>query len=366
MLCMSIAKRLTFIVCFLLAIVSVFSGCADQVLNTDAPELLTSSQSRYTTVVVEKGEFAVDVSGNANVFYPVQQDLVCNEKNMTYREILVQRGEEVKKGQTLITMDLTYSNADYQEWKLQLQRAQEDLASGKAQKESAIAEAKLALEGLESYEKTLAELAVQKLELELEEYIFGEEQKIAQLQEKITDLQSAMANNVIKAPFDGIVEYVVDANKGDSVTTGRALVRLHSADAVLFRAGEVADKLYYNMAVTVNIGRGNSQQSFVGVVVGAPNVLPTSLNSNYAFIKLANSVTLEQFTNSVRYSGNSVLLRDVLILDANAVHNEDGKNYVNILTDETVEKRFVVVENNGSGMVWVMDGLKEGQKIIVD
>ena len=163
---MSTVKRLTCIVCFLLSVVALFSGCSKQIFSGEAPELLTSSQSRYTTVMVEKGEFSVSVSGNANVFYPVQQDLVCNEKNMTYREILVERGDEVKKGQTLITMDLTYSNADYQEWKLQLQRTQEDLDAGKAQKEALIAEAKLALNGLEGYEKTLAELSVQKQELD--------------------------------------------------------------------------------------------------------------------------------------------------------------------------------------------------------
>ena len=350
----------------LFAILLTFAACSAEQTARPAPELLTNAQSLYTTVEVEFGEFSAPVSGTASLIYPVQKDLMWNGKNASIQQILVKRGEVVTKGQTLIRMQISYSSADLAQWKLQLQRAEEDLSGEIEKREAAITEARDRLAGLEGYEKALAELSVKKLELALEEHRLEAQIKIVQLRDKINAQVNTINDDILTAPFDGIVDYVANMSEGDPVNTGTILLRMHSPGTVLFRAEGISEKLFYNMPVTVDVGRGNNQRSFAGVVVSAPNILPSSINSDTAYIQLANDISVEEISGSVSYHCSGMELRNVLVLDAKAVHREDGKTYVNILSDGRVEKRFVVIQSNGSDYVWVLDGLQEGQKIILD
>ena len=58
-------------------------------------------------------------------------------------------------------------------------------------------------------------------------------------------------------------------------------------------------------------------------------------------------------------------VRDILVLERKAVEREDGKEFVYVLDGDTVQKRFIKTAE-GTVDVWVLDGLTEGQTLIVD
>ena len=70
--------------------------------------------------------------------------------------------------------------------------------------------------------------------------------------------------------------------------------------------------------------------------------------------------------SKMEFSAKYQELNDVLLVNKEAVRKEDGKTYVYILENGTVHKRFVTVGLSGKTHAWILDGLKEGQSVVLD
>ena len=58
--------------------------------------------------------------------------------------------------------------------------------------------------------------------------------------------------------------------------------------------------------------------------------------------------------------------REEYLLDQRAVQKEDGKYCVRILDGDTVQKRYVAAVKVNTEKMWILDGLSEGQLLIVN
>jgi hypothetical protein len=72
------------------------------------------------------------------------------------------------------------------------------------------------------------------------------------------------------------------------------------------------------------------------------------------------------FRTKMEFTAKYQELKDVLLVSKEAVRKEDGKTYVYILEDGVVHKRFVTVGLSGKTHAWILDGLREGQAVILD
>lgn len=59
-------------------------------------------------------------------------------------------------------------------------------------------------------------------------------------------------------------------------------------------------------------------------------------------------------------------LENALLLPRRALQSSEGKYYVSILDGESVHKRFVQLGLSTTDKVWVLDGLSDGQTVIVE
>jgi hypothetical protein len=87
---------------------------------------------------------------------------------------------------------------------------------------------------------------------------------------------------------------------------------------------------------------------------------------NVAVIQAAEGVTAEDLAVSVNFSVNAEEVTDAILVDRKLLTQESGKFAVNILEDDMVKKRYVTVASNNLQTYWILDGLTEGQTLVVN
>ena len=66
------------------------------------------------------------------------------------------------------------------------------------------------------------------------------------------------------------------------------------------------------------------------------------------------------------YHADIDVLQDVIVIERSAVSKEDGKDYVYVLENGAIQKRFVITGPNSGGKIVVVAGLEEGQILVMD
>ncbi len=351
-----------------LAAAMTLGACGDsgQVETLPDENLLAPQQANYDTVQAEEGEYIKTAGGSLHIYYPVIAELSWEEGNARFREMLVKKGQEVKKGDSLAAFDIEVSKAEQEELSLTLSRTIENMEIGKEERQTSIQEANKEMEGLKGHELRIEQLRVEKVQAEYEQFVYQSEQEIARLRERLEELEAEIANDTLLAPFDGVIDNVANCNPGDLMSKDLILVSMHATDRFYLVADDPGGKLRYNAPISVEAGRRNDRVAYEGRVVAAPSILPSSVPRGEALIELSGDIPVENLVGSLQYQFNTEELQDVLLVDWRAVDSEQGKNYVYVLEDDMVQKRYIVPGLNNREKVWILDGLQEGQTVIAD
>lgn len=355
--------------CMALLAALLLGGCAQK---EQAPEqeflstpLTPPAQAKYKTTTVTVGGYSTTGSSTASVIYPVEQALYWEGGSARYRETLVKKGQTVTAGEVLMVFDIESSESKMASLQLQLKRTKEDFKAGKEKRAAAIAAAKKQAQSLDSYDLQIALFNIEKLQAQYEEYVYETQQKIAATEAEIAAIEEEIANNTLVAPFDGVIDSVINTPAGDAVPTNKALVTMHSTEYFLLQVKN-GSALRYNLPVTIEYGKGNNKKYFDGKVVSAPNVLPASQKQSYALIQLTESTGSTTLKGSVKYTVINEVMEQILVADKSAIHNEDGEFFVYVLDGDTIHKRYVVIHRAKADVVWIQDGLSEGDLLIID
>jgi len=68
----------------------------------------------------------------------------------------------------------------------------------------------------------------------------------------------------------------------------------------------------------------------------------------------------------VKYTVINEVMDNILIADKSAIHSEDGESFVYVLDGDTIHKRYVIAHRTKADVVWIQDGLSEGDLLIID
>ena len=353
---------------FLLILCMMFASCGgdktDDTLMSE--DLIVPEEANYETVQVTKGEYSKSAQGSASLAFPIWAELSWKGGEARLEEVLVKNGQSVKKGDVLAVFEVEVSTAEKAELELQLQRKKEAFVEGKTERLAAIKEAKANISTLSSYQLKIAQLDLEKMEVSYDLYVYQTEREIASLQERLDTMKEEMRDNTMVAPFDGIVKSVASYHVGDKVNAGEVIVSMYSEEVFGLRVSDAGNKLRYGMEVTIETGRKNEKKYYTGVVVAAPNIMTSTMSQSDAYIRINENVSPGDFQNSIVFYANTEYLEDVLVVDRKATGREDGNLYVNILEDGAVKKRYVAQGLTNTEVTWIVDGLSEGQTLIVE
>lgn len=355
----------------LMACLCLLTACQKEEVSLDEPildeELLTPEQVNYDITLVEKGNYVKNSQGSAALEFPIWADLSCETSDTRLKEIFVKKGDSVKKGDILVTFERKADTIALEELELQLKRKKESLEADKADRMEEITIAEEALEEIYTHQELrIAVLNIEKKRISYEKMVYQTEKSIKDLEERIEELKEDLENNKLIAPFDGVIEKVVSFHAGSLLEKGETILSMYSPEIMLFKVKSANGKLRYNMDVTVTAGRKNQIKSYAGKVVTASNILPYTISKDYALIKLNVDAPESDFNSNIKFSGTFQEIRNVLLVDRNAIEKEDNKSFVYILENDIISKRYISEGYDNREQVWVLDGLYEGQSLILN
>ena len=358
---MSRSRRL---IALLLALALTGSAAASS--EVIAPERIEADEVKYNTAEVRYGEFVKSVTLGASEYYPLVTAVNYKGDPAVYAETLVKRGDEVKTGDPLLRVTILYDEVQMAELNLALQRAEEAYEEGVKSREEAIdvLERTLAAEK-DEYQRRLAALQLKKLELQLEQYVYQQEYALEDRRRQIEELNERHEAVIVTAPADGAVIDLTYFREGDRLYQGTAICQIASQDVMLLAVRD--GRLRYGMDVGIETGPNKDRTSLTGRVVAASDCLE-GVVSDYALVEYdppEDGAAINWRASKV--SADTVRLENVLMVNRKAVSLNGGNYIVTKLTEDGVtQKRYIRQGLITTTEAWALQGLEEGDVVIID
>ena len=309
-----------------------------------APDAIVPETANYRTAEIVRGDYTETAQSGASEVYPLTYRARYEGAEARFVRFLVKKGDEVKEGDVLAEVSL---NA-----------RQDSLSAAQAALNAAADE----------FSREEARLKLERLRLETEKYRYEQERSIRMQEEAIEEAREDFENTQITAPADGIVSDLPTFKEGEPIYSGWTMAYLYSTDRLLLRVKNEAGKFRYNMPVTIETGVAKSRTTVTGRVVATDLLLLSSdRKENVAYIALdAQYDHRELVIRNSQISGETVRVQEVLLIPRAALTLEAGNYFVSKLSDDRVEKRFVNSRLSSTPTQWLLQGLEEGDLVILD
>lgn len=308
-----------------------------------APPLADPPVLTYTTAEVERGKIIRSVKGVGNLVPKNTHDLFYTKDGGRLKEIYVNKGDEVKKGQILAELDTGNLAFDIEQLKLDVKKAEIRLQQIRDQ---------------ENPDKYAIEIA--KLDLQ-------------GLRNRLNLLNKQLAEARIVSPIDGLVTFVADIDQGSHVPAYQSIIQVAETNELqlLYRAISATDihDVTLGMEAIIDI----NGEKVIGTVVQIPRSVPADVASKDPdFYGKAIFIDIEELPEDVKVGDTlnfeiiTAQNEDTLIIPRNALRSIIGRNYVQILVDDNTKREVdVQVGIISSTEVEILDGLEEGDKVII-
>lgn len=363
----------------------------------------TSTQTPVQTATVKKGNLTVELTATGNLAMPDSVNLSFGASGKV-KEVLVEMGEEVKKGQVLARLDTSTLEQNLIQAQINVKQAQYSLEKAKEPTTTA------------SGDRILS--APDPLDIEIKEL----QLELAKM--RLKEAQRQLDEATIVAPFDGVVA-AVNISEGDKVSEGTTAIRLLNpskleVDVVVSEMDVFQIKPGARASVQVDAVSGVTfparvkrispaatiQQNVVnykvrlelitGETVATQQRSPSQITLEMLPEQVRKAVeegriTLEQIRQWVaqRYpqqaakptislaefqpkEGLTVTAtifvnerRDVLLVPNGAIVKEGGKSYVQVVNGEVTEKREVTTGLSNWQYTEITEGVSEGEQVLI-
>jgi HlyD family secretion protein len=356
---------------------------------------LTSAD--FTTARVETGIIENTINATGEVL-PEFEEVLTSPINASIKDVLMDAGNKVKKGQSILSLDKSVSQTDYgklqfqmeskeneiRKLKLDLEKSFFDIKSTNSIKQlrisnlkDAVSSAKRLLkagggtnEDLEGAELDLKVAELEKLQLENE---IKSKQQTMKIEIREAEIALAIQRNdldALKRKLDladviatrpGVITWV-NKNIGSSVHEGDALAKI--ADLSGFKvAGSMSDnlldKIRNNMTAIIRIGDTQLRGSIV-------NISPAVNNAIVSFdIQLNQKDSKELRPNQKVDVFLVTATRNGVLRIANGpAFNGSNLQDVFVLKNGVAERRSIKTGLSNFDYVEILSGLKEGDEVI--
>ena len=238
----------------LLAMTILLTAC--QAEKAEDPMLLEGTvqqaqEANFHTTTVTRGDYEIEARTGAATYYPVSAHLTWDRPDCRFDEILVGIGDEVKKGDTLITFLSEESTLQLESKEMELAELQETYAFEKERRERSIADAEKELWQYSSYAYARAEKELELQKVSYEAYQFQQDHAIQELEKELEKMREEAERTSLTAPYDGVIDKVPYLEPGDKVPVGETLIQMHDASKIALAAENPNGAFSYGQAVTI-------------------------------------------------------------------------------------------------------------------
>ncbi|MDC3418006.1 efflux RND transporter periplasmic adaptor subunit [Aquibacillus salsiterrae] len=305
-----------------------------------APPLAEPAEINYETKAAQLNKIVKKVDGVGNLVPSSQENLSFTEMGGRLEKLYVTSGDQVKEGQLLAEINTGNLTYEIKQTEISLEKAKLQLAQLKNQ-------------DADDYAIQIAELDIQSVELRLQQ------------------MKEQSSNAKIVSPINGFVTYVTKKKRGDMVNTFEELIQV--ADPTKLQVMYTATSPLDLSEVTVGMMASVifNDKKVEGEVVQTPSDVPeAAIEKNPVLQRSILINTTELPANSK--AGNTVDIEVVLqekenalTIPRGALRSAFGREYVQVLTDETKKEVDIQKGIVTSTEVEVLKGLEEGDLVIL-
>ena len=372
------AMRLAAALLALLLAAGALTACAGGEA-AQGPLLLTAAGEQAAnerTVRVERGTLVQEFRASASVQSVREVTVYLEAEDAQFVEHRVQNGQRVEAGDVLSVFRKRSDNVRLAEIEVELQGLAAEREDGLYDRDKAdedLREQLYELEILPSDEKTyrvyvqgqVLQAQLARSALEREQFLLRLEERERKLNAEREEILAGERDLTVIAPVSGVVTGLQTLSPGENCEAGRALLRVYDPERYLLRAGEgILGELRVGQAVTIEYGPADERKTAPGVVVSAQSLLPPDLDAGGAAVAVQEDIPAADLGNPSVVSQEK-LLEDALLLPRTAVGSENGQSYVLLRKDGSPRKRFVQVGPQSNDQVVILDGVTEGQEVVL-
>lgn len=334
----------------------------------------------YKTAEASFDSFALNEKTQGSVYFPLRTAVLYEGENARYVKSLVSTNDDVKAGQPIAKISVETDELLLTETELKLTRSKEDFETGKADREKELKELRTKYTTIaDELERQKASLNIQRKEIELQKYTYEQERLIADQEKELEKLNAKNDVQYIYAPISGSVSDIVYFREGDLIRSGTEVCTIADLSVALVYA-----QAAFPYGSTVKLTTNVQKQSYElpGTVVVAPNVF-SAVPSNASLIEVKLDelgISMDQLGmlrgrdfDMIRYArlnveGYSMVLDNVLTIPQNTIVMEGGIPYVTIVDPDgsTTHKRAIQLGATNQKTAWVISGMKEGDKAVIN
>lgn len=287
--------------------------------------------------------------------------------NRRVTAVYVKKGDEVEEGQLLAELDVSAELKQMEELEHKIARAKIELEYLQKNKTSKVEEAKLQYQyfpAWETIQDKSRDQAIWDIEAEFQYAIEDYEDTIAVDEERLDGLKDVISKNQLFAPRSGIVSYVKSGLMGSYIwSVDEPVINIMDTSVCVFETKNTEYAKYFNKdtVATLNIASGNAK--------GTHELVPFEMinwGETLRFTaRVENSIEATLGDNGTLYVTIGEK-DDVLAVAKEAVHRADNKRFVYVVGNEGLrEIKWIVTGMEGDSYIEVLEGLEEGEKVVL-
>lgn len=349
-------------VCAVVLCILSFGSCTPA--KTDSQDIPVPSAANYKTTVVERGTFRLMQKKGGVFVYPVTYSLACEYDHAILKEeIAVHRGAEVKKGDILATFTFDVSQAELEKMELAYREAISSAEEQNKRYQSLVEsyEAKIS----EEPEGKIAALQKERTENEWKLFQLNFNRQIEEAKSELESYRALFSEKSLVAPCDGIISSVAMLKVNREVEKNTGIITLYSQDPVYFKVTSPTKDMLQLASLNLPVMITSGTWSSSGSIAATPAGIEAVLDNQDIYIRIDHPQGIPQ-NGSPAAECAALELENMLLLNRSAVRSDASVDYVLILENGVSLKRNVLCGPENSDVVCILDGLSEGQQVILN
>lgn len=338
----------------------------DEELYRDAVNNIVTRN--ITTAQVISGTFIINGSCKAqleceNVSY-IFNDI--DSDNVKFVEFKVKNGTRVKRGDVIAQVSVEVEDLEYDKLAIQL-------ATEEANYEQYIDVNKGLLRDYEyriehaatADERETAQLLYDRLTVSFEEEKKRRDSEIENLRNTVNGYYENNGTEYITAPIDGVVSGLNRFRSGDKLGFYTYIGAVYDTDSVRVRVYG-GSQLAFNMPVTIVQSSAGSSVSVEGRVTSnnnatlAPNLIGSTDN-----VEILGDPSVLDINGDISLRFQTVTMENAVMVPRKAVSSDTGGDYVFRYENGMSVKHYILAGGINPDYVWVVDGLNEGDEVVI-
>ncbi|MBQ7920534.1 MAG: biotin/lipoyl-binding protein [Lachnospiraceae bacterium] len=342
------------------------SGCGqeEQVNKEIVLEAEEESQITYEMSPVVKGDVAqvLEIKCIYSQTEEIELSFAIDKEVIT--DVYVEKGDVVKKGDKLVSVDVETAKNKVDELEYQLAVTKLNYQQLLETKEFDVEQAKIDFSYThmkEDDEKNMKE-NLQNIEENYKNAIIDAEDNIYLQEKRLEEAKDYVEKGTLYAPIDGIVNFLKSDLENTPTNKGEKVVTIYDENSCYFCSDDIEVIPYLDKSQTYTIvcGLGKAMREY--------SVEPVLFEDwkDKIYFKL-----LDQDYDPYNITTGTIEIcteekQNVLTVDKDAIHSSGENYYVYILDEEGIRRmQFVELGLWGSDVVEVISGLEEGDYVIV-